>query len=158
MGLTAAILQGWGLVFFGAATCRAQCGSIDRMASRRDIFDLGAKPAPKGRPTADVPGDAWTPRAPVVDDDEDERSFDEAADDIQRLAAANRAHYVHELELLAVAWRTDLSLAATSARAVMHLLSLAGGGPEKRPRPPVEVEDGADTDVPDWTPRVNRDG
>jgi hypothetical protein len=131
------------------------------MASRRDIFDLGAKPPPKARPTADIPDDAWTPRAPAPADDDDEQdppSFDEAADDIQRQAAANRSHYLHELELLAVAWRADLSLAATSARAVMHLLALAGGGPEKRPRPPLDVADGADTDVPDWTPRVKRDG
>jgi len=128
------------------------------MATRRDIFDTGVKPPKPStpKPTADVPEDAWVPRAPA-DGDGAEKTFDEAADDIQRLTSANRANYVYELEMLATAWRKDLSLAATSARAVMQLIALAGGGPEKRPRPPLDPGDGADTDVPEWTPRVRRD-
>ena len=147
-------------LFLRLTTTPAQCGIVGAMASRRDIFDTGAKPStPKAKPTPALPADVWVPVPHVpLDDDEAEQSFDAAADDIQRMASANRAHYLHELELLATAWRSDMSLAATSARAVMHLISLAGGGPQKRPLPPVDQDGGADTDVPDWTPRVRRDG
>jgi len=106
---------------------------------RRDIFDTGA---PKPRPpvdksAADIPADAWVPRVPVVDGQV--MTFDEAADEIQRLTSANRAYYIHELEMMATAWRGDVSLAPTSAKAAMHLLSLAAGAPEKRNKPATKV-------------------
>lgn len=103
---------------------------------RRDIFDTGARP-PVDKGAADVPEDAWVPRVPIVDGQE--KTFDEAADEIQRITSTNRAHYIHELEMMATAWRGDVSLAATSARAAMHLLSLAAGAPEKRNKPAAKV-------------------
>ena len=134
-------------------------GIVLAMATkRRDIFDTGAAP-PKATPDrgAEVPDGAWVPSPPVIEDELDAPAFDEAADDIQRRASGNRAHYVHELELIAIAWRKDTSLIATSARAAMQLLALAGGSPEKRVRVPHDPDDGADTDVPEWTPRVRRE-
>ena len=107
-------------------------------AKRRDIFDTGTpSKAPVDKSAADIPADAWIPRVPVVDGVE--MTFDEAADEIQRVTSANRAHYIHELEMLAVAWRADVTLSGTSAKAAMHLLSLAAGAPEKRNRPAPKV-------------------
>ena len=107
-------------------------------AKRRDIFDTGApSKAPVDKSAADIPADAWVPRVPVVDGVE--MTFDEAADEIQRVTSANRAHYIHELEMLAIAWRADVTLSGTSAKAAMHLLSLAAGAPEKRNRPAPKV-------------------
>ena len=127
---------------------------------RRDIFDPGT-PAAKAPPVvkaAEVPADAWVPTPPVppIEAELVPPEFDDAADDIQQRAAANRAHYVYELELIAVAWRADTSLVSTSARAAMQLLALAGGSPERRVRTPTPPDDGADTDVPEWRPRVVR--
>jgi hypothetical protein len=109
------------------------------MATKRlDVFDTGARPAkPPVDRSADVPADAWVPKVPIVDGQV--RTFDEAADEIQRLTANNHAAYVYELEMLATAWRGDVTLAATSAKAAMHLLSLAGGGAEKRNKPAPKV-------------------
>jgi hypothetical protein len=105
------------------------------VTTRRDIFDTGAKEPkpPVDKSAADIPADAWVPRVPVVDGVA--MTFDEAADEIQRLTSTNRAHYIHELELLATAWRGDVTLASTSAKAAIHLLALAAGAPEKRNKP-----------------------
>jgi hypothetical protein len=106
---------------------------------RRDIFDTGAKEprAPVDKSAADIPADAWVPRVPVVDGVA--MTFDEAADEIQRLTSTNRAHYIHELEMMATAWRGDVTLAATSAKAAIHLLALAAGAPERRNKPAPKV-------------------
>ena len=104
------------------------------MAARRpiDIFDI---PSPSKEPvdrSADVPAGSWVPREPT---DEEPRAFDEAAEYVQQQTAKNAARYVYELELMAVAWRDDVTVMSTSAKAAMHLLSLAAGAPEKRNKP-----------------------
>jgi hypothetical protein len=107
-------------------------------AKRRDIFDTGApSKAPVDKSAADIPADAWVPRVPVIEGVV--MTFDEAADEIQRVTSVNAARYIHELEMLATAWRGDVTLAGTSAKAAMHLLSLAAGAPEKRNKPAPKV-------------------
>lgn len=105
------------------------------MAARRptDIFDI---PKPSKEPvdrSADVPADAWQPVAPVSDGLP--MTFDAASEDMQRRASMNAAQYLYELEQIAIAWRGDVTLASTSMKAVVHLLSLAAGSPEKRNKP-----------------------
>lgn len=98
----------------------------------RDIFDVGPPAKEPVDRSAVVPAGSWVPREPT---DEDARSFDDAAEYVQQQTAKNAARYVYELELMAVAWRDDVTVMSTSAKAAMHLLSLAAGAPEKRNKP-----------------------
>jgi len=99
----------------------------------RDVFDTGPPPKEPVDRSADVPADAWQPRRQTVTGLPS--TFDEANDELQRIASVNAANSLFEIEQIAIAWRGDVTLSATSLKAAVHLLSLAAGAPEKRSKP-----------------------